>query len=38
MASGDPVTSSLTAPQKQLPLWDMVLNSLIDPACGIDRM
>jgi hypothetical protein len=23
MASGDPVTSSLTAPQKQLPAWDM---------------
>jgi hypothetical protein len=24
MASGAPVTSSLTAPQKQLPAWDMV--------------
>jgi hypothetical protein len=23
MASGDPVTSSLTAPQKQLPAWGM---------------
>ena len=26
MASGDPLTSSWTAPQKQLPIWDMALS------------
>src|ERR1041385_1264687 len=33
MASGDPVTSSLTAPQKQLPAWDIACSFelLCDP-------
>jgi hypothetical protein len=39
MASGDPVTLSVTAPQKQLPAWDIgflfrVLSSLLRQQSG----